>query len=67
MSQMDWWNKWSIIGLTHNLTLFPPLYFWSFFYYTDVMSVNMVLLMFYLHQRKHTMMVALAGNYSAAV
>ncbi|XP_018309656.1 putative Dol-P-Glc:Glc(2)Man(9)GlcNAc(2)-PP-Dol alpha-1,2-glucosyltransferase [Mycetomoellerius zeteki] len=61
MSQMDWWNKWSIIGLTHNLTLFPPLYFWSFFYYTDVMSVNMVLLMFYLHQRKHTMMVALAG------
>ncbi|KYN03925.1 PREDICTED: putative Dol-P-Glc:Glc(2)Man(9)GlcNAc(2)-PP-Dol alpha-1,2-glucosyltransferase [Cyphomyrmex costatus] len=66
-SQTDWWNKWSIIGLTYNLILFPPLYFYFFFYYTDVTSVNMVLLMFYLHQCKHTMMTAFAGLLAVLV
>lgn len=57
-------NDWVILASAYNLTLFPPLYFWCFFYYTDVVSVNVVLLMLYLHQRKCTMMTALAGNYS---
>lgn len=59
-------DRWSILASAYNLTLFPPLYFWCFFYYTDVVSVNMVLLMLYLHQCERTMMTALTGNYSAA-
>jgi len=57
------WNNWLILTLAYNITLFPPLYFWCFFYYTDVISVNIVLVMLFLHQRKHTKMTAFAGNY----
>ncbi|XP_011686104.1 PREDICTED: putative Dol-P-Glc:Glc(2)Man(9)GlcNAc(2)-PP-Dol alpha-1,2-glucosyltransferase [Wasmannia auropunctata] len=63
----DRWSSWLILALAYNLTLFPPLYFWSFFYYTDVVSTNVVLLMMYLHQRKHTTMTALAGLLAVLV
>ncbi|KAL0127061.1 hypothetical protein PUN28_005408 [Cardiocondyla obscurior] len=54
-------DSWLVLALTYNLALFPPLYFWSFFYYTDVVSVSVVLLTQYLHQRNRTTMSALAG------
>ncbi|XP_071571230.1 dol-P-Glc:Glc(2)Man(9)GlcNAc(2)-PP-Dol alpha-1,2-glucosyltransferase [Temnothorax nylanderi] len=60
-NKTDRWNNWLILASAYNLALFPPLYFWCFFYYTDVVSVNVVLLMLYLHQRKRTKMTALAG------
>lgn len=56
------WNNWMVLALAYNITLFPPLYFWCFFYYTDVISVNMVLLMFLLYQRRCTKMTALVGK-----
>ncbi|XP_067205458.1 dol-P-Glc:Glc(2)Man(9)GlcNAc(2)-PP-Dol alpha-1,2-glucosyltransferase isoform X2 [Linepithema humile] len=61
------WNDWLILALTYNITLFPPLYFWCFFYYTDVVSVNVVLLMLFLHQRKHRKMTAFAGLIAVLV
>ncbi|XP_039302495.1 putative Dol-P-Glc:Glc(2)Man(9)GlcNAc(2)-PP-Dol alpha-1,2-glucosyltransferase isoform X5 [Solenopsis invicta] len=61
------WNDWSTLTSAYNLTLFPPLYFWCFFYYTDVVSMNLVLLMLYLHQHKRTMITALAGLLAVLV
>lgn len=56
------WSNWLILTSAYNITFFPPLYFWCFFYYTDVASVNVVLLMLLLHCRKHTKMSAFAGK-----
>lgn len=58
------WNTWLILALAYNITLFPPLYFWCFFFYTDVASVNAVLLMLLLHRRKCTWMTVFIGMYS---
>ncbi|KAL6260956.1 hypothetical protein P5V15_008484 [Pogonomyrmex californicus] len=66
-NEMDRWNNWLILIAAYNLTLFPPLYFWCFFYYTDVVSMNIVLLMLYLHQCKYTKMTALAGLLAVLV
>ncbi|KAH0953389.1 hypothetical protein HN011_004929 [Eciton burchellii] len=60
-SETDRWNNWLMLTLAYNIILFPPLYFWCFFYYTDVVSVNIVLLMLLLHQRKQVKMTAFAG------
>lgn len=42
---------WLQLTMAYIITLFPPLFFWFFLYYTDVVSVNMVLLMLLLHLR----------------
>ncbi|XP_011869846.1 PREDICTED: putative Dol-P-Glc:Glc(2)Man(9)GlcNAc(2)-PP-Dol alpha-1,2-glucosyltransferase [Vollenhovia emeryi] len=60
-NETDRRNDWLTLATACNLALFPPLYFWCFFYYTDVVSVNAVLLMLYLHQRERTTAAALAG------
>ncbi|XP_077279988.1 alpha-1,2-glucosyltransferase Alg10 [Temnothorax americanus] len=60
-NETDRWNAWLILASAYNLALFPPLYFWCFFYYTDVVSVTVVLLMLSLHQRGRAKMTALAG------
>jgi len=52
-----------MLTLAYNIILFPPLYFWCFFYYTEVVSVNIVLLMLLLHQRKQVKKTAFVGNY----
>lgn len=64
-SETDRWNNWLMLTLAYNVTLFPPLFFWCFFYYTDVVSVNVVLSMFLAHQHKQTRMAAFAGRYLA--
>ncbi|XP_050454023.1 putative Dol-P-Glc:Glc(2)Man(9)GlcNAc(2)-PP-Dol alpha-1,2-glucosyltransferase [Cataglyphis hispanica] len=66
-NETEQWNNWLILTLAYNITLFPPLYFWCFFYYTDVVSVNIVLAMLFLHQRKHTKMTAFAGLIAVLV
>ncbi|KAL6431158.1 hypothetical protein ACFW04_007106 [Cataglyphis niger] len=66
-SETEQWNNWLILTLAYNITLFPPLYFWCFFYYTDVVSVNIVLAMLFLYQRKHTKMTAFAGLIAVLV
>ncbi|EFN78313.1 putative Dol-P-Glc:Glc(2)Man(9)GlcNAc(2)-PP-Dol alpha-1,2-glucosyltransferase [Harpegnathos saltator] len=66
-NKMDRWSNWLILVSAYNITLFPPLYFWCFFYYTDVASVNTVLLMLLLHQRKHMKMSAFAGLIAVVI
>ncbi|QQP36941.1 Dol-P-Glc:Glc(2)Man(9)GlcNAc(2)-PP-Dol alpha-1_2-glucosyltransferase [Caligus rogercresseyi] len=44
-----------------NIALFPLLYFFSFFYYTDVGSTFMVLLMYCLHLEKRDWFAAFIG------
>lgn len=61
-NRTDQQDDWLTLASAYNVTLFPPLYFWCFFYYTDVMSVNAVLLMLLLHQRKHAKATAFAGE-----
>ncbi|XP_014474208.1 PREDICTED: putative Dol-P-Glc:Glc(2)Man(9)GlcNAc(2)-PP-Dol alpha-1,2-glucosyltransferase [Dinoponera quadriceps] len=60
-NEADRWSNWLMLASAYNITLFPPLYFWSFFYYTDVASVNTVLLMLLLHRRKRRKLSAFAG------
>nr|ACO10975.1 Alpha-1,2-glucosyltransferase ALG10-A [Caligus rogercresseyi] len=45
-----------------NIALFPLLYFFSFFYYTDVGSTFMVLLMYCLHLEKRDWFAAFIGK-----
>ncbi|KAG7188873.1 hypothetical protein KM043_008479 [Ampulex compressa] len=61
------WDDLTKLAVAYNITLFPPLFFWHFLYYTDVMSVNMVLLMYLLHLRKNIKMAAVAGLFATFV
>uniref|UniRef100_A0A8D8PXV8 Dol-P-Glc:Glc(2)Man(9)GlcNAc(2)-PP-Dol alpha-1,2-glucosyltransferase n=1 Tax=Cacopsylla melanoneura TaxID=428564 RepID=A0A8D8PXV8_9HEMI len=50
-----------------NISTFPVLYFFSFLYYTDVLSTSMILLMYALHlQSKHQLSAAM-GFFSVVV
>ncbi|XP_034936246.1 putative Dol-P-Glc:Glc(2)Man(9)GlcNAc(2)-PP-Dol alpha-1,2-glucosyltransferase [Chelonus insularis] len=53
------------IALT--ITLLPPLYFWHFLYYTDVISVNLVLLMYLLHQKQYYKSSVFAGALTVLI
>lgn len=67
MSITHWrqrWNDWTKFIVACNIMLFPPLFFWHFLYYTDVTSVNAVLLMLLLHLCKKFKMAALVGMYN---
>jgi len=55
-NETERWNNWLILTQVYNITLFPTLYFWCFFYYTDVISVNVVLVMLFIkiiHEKNH--------------
>ncbi|XP_011304882.1 putative Dol-P-Glc:Glc(2)Man(9)GlcNAc(2)-PP-Dol alpha-1,2-glucosyltransferase [Fopius arisanus] len=54
-------------GVAFTVTIFPPLFFWFFLYYTDVLSINLVLLTFLLHQREHYRVSAYVGGLSVFV
>lgn len=56
-------ETWLPLAVTFSITLFPPLFFWHFLFYTDVISVNLVLLMFLLHQKQYYKNCAAAGTY----
>ncbi|XP_072158375.1 dol-P-Glc:Glc(2)Man(9)GlcNAc(2)-PP-Dol alpha-1,2-glucosyltransferase isoform X2 [Bemisia tabaci] len=47
-----------------NLSIFPVLYFFSFLYYTDVISTSFVLLMFFLHLCNLSNLAAIVGGAS---
>lgn len=49
-----------ITGL--NLATLPPLYFFSFFYYTDIVSTCLVLLTYLLHLQHKPWLAATAGT-----
>lgn len=57
------WNDWMKFTVACNIMFFPPLFFWHFLYYTDVASVNAILLMLLLHLYKKFKMAALVGMY----
>ncbi|CAD6223011.1 GSCOCG00005349001-RA-CDS [Cotesia congregata] len=54
-------RTWLPFMVSISVTLLPPLYFWHFLYYTDVLSVNLVLMMFLLHQRQYYKNSAIIG------
>lgn len=57
------WNDWTKLAVAYSVMFLPPLFFWHFLYYTDVVSVNVVLLMLLLHLRKEFKMAAFIGTY----
>ncbi|KAK0091929.1 hypothetical protein PV326_002500 [Microctonus aethiopoides] len=60
-------ETWLLLAVTFSITLFPPLFFWHFLFYTDVISVNLVLLMFLLHQKQYYKNCAAAGALAVLV
>ncbi|KOX74903.1 Putative Dol-P-Glc:Glc(2)Man(9)GlcNAc(2)-PP-Dol alpha-1,2-glucosyltransferase [Melipona quadrifasciata] len=61
------WNDWMKFTIACNVMLFPPLFFWHFLYYTDVASVNAVLLMLLLHSCKQFKTAAFVGLLSVLI
>ncbi|XP_053998468.1 putative Dol-P-Glc:Glc(2)Man(9)GlcNAc(2)-PP-Dol alpha-1,2-glucosyltransferase isoform X3 [Hylaeus anthracinus] len=61
------WNSWTKLAVAYNIMFFPPLFFWHFLYYTDVLSVNTVLLMLLLHLRKQFKTAAFVGFLSVLI
>ncbi|KAF3425173.1 hypothetical protein E2986_04136 [Frieseomelitta varia] len=61
------WNDWMKFTVACNVMLFPPLFFWHFLYYTDVASVNAVLLMLLLHSYKQFKTAAFVGLLSVLI
>lgn len=62
--QTQKWSSWMKLTVSYNIMFFPPLFFWHFLYYTDVVSVNAVLLMLLLHLREQFKMAAFLGFLS---
>ncbi|XP_043281544.1 putative Dol-P-Glc:Glc(2)Man(9)GlcNAc(2)-PP-Dol alpha-1,2-glucosyltransferase [Venturia canescens] len=54
--------SWNMFGSVISLAYFPPLYFWFFLYYTDVLSLNFVLLTWLMHLRGRYQTAALTGS-----
>jgi alpha-1,2-glucosyltransferase len=50
-----------------NITFFPPLFFWFFLYYTDIFSVNLILVMLLLHLYDKNNIAAFVGFLSICV
>ncbi|KAL2722713.1 hypothetical protein V1478_009576 [Vespula squamosa] len=61
------WDDWMQLEIAYNITMFPPLFFWFFLYYTDVVSVNIVLLMLLLHFRTYYKISAFIGLLSILI
>ncbi|XP_076647875.1 alpha-1,2-glucosyltransferase Alg10 isoform X1 [Halictus rubicundus] len=61
------WKNWKHLLVACNIMLFPPLFFWHFLYYTDVVSVNAILLMLLLHLHKKFKMAAAVGLLSVLI
>ncbi|XP_076302613.1 dol-P-Glc:Glc(2)Man(9)GlcNAc(2)-PP-Dol alpha-1,2-glucosyltransferase-like [Lasioglossum baleicum] len=61
------WNDWMKFTVAYNIMFFPPLFFWHFLYYTDVVSVNTILLMLLLHLHKQFTMAAIIGVLSVLI
>ncbi|XP_033342291.2 alpha-1,2-glucosyltransferase Alg10 [Megalopta genalis] len=61
------WNNWTQLMVACNIMLFPPLFFWHFLYYTDVVSVNSILLMLLLHLHKKFKTAATVGLLSVLI
>lgn len=66
----NYWNgeaktekrSWTLLGFAFAITLFPPMFFWFFLYYTDVVSINLVLLASLMHLRQRYKTAAVAGK-----
>ncbi|XP_044727070.1 putative Dol-P-Glc:Glc(2)Man(9)GlcNAc(2)-PP-Dol alpha-1,2-glucosyltransferase [Chrysoperla carnea] len=54
----------NIIWTAFNVALLPPLYFFSFVYYTDILSITSVLLMFYFCQNDKHVLASILGGFS---
>lgn len=54
-------DKWKDVISAFNLAVFPVLYFFTFFYYTDTLSTFFILLTYQLHVCKQDHIAALTG------
>ncbi|XP_076759512.1 alpha-1,2-glucosyltransferase Alg10 [Xylocopa sonorina] len=61
------WSSWIKLIVSCNITLFPPLFFWHFLYYTDVASINAVLLMLLLHSHRKWELASFIGLLSVLI
>ncbi|CAL7940024.1 unnamed protein product [Xylocopa violacea] len=61
------WSSWIKLIVSCNITLFPPLFFWHFLYYTDVVSINAVLLMLLLHSHRKWKLASFIGLLSMLI
>lgn len=57
-------TEWLTSAVALSITLLPPLFFWHFLFYTDVVSINLVLLMILLHQKKCYKSSAAIGKFN---
>lgn len=55
-------DGWKLILASFNLGIFPVFYWFSFLYYTDVLSTLLVLIMMLLHIHKAPNFAAVMGN-----
>lgn len=55
------YSTWKSIVSALNIAIFPPLFFFSFLYYTDVAAAFLVFLMYGLHMRGFNTFAAIAG------
>ncbi|KAI9558010.1 hypothetical protein GHT06_014763 [Daphnia sinensis] len=60
-------STWKSIASALNLAIFPPLFFFSFLYYTDVAAAFLVFLMYGLHLRGYNIFAAIAGVAAVTV
>jgi alpha-1,2-glucosyltransferase len=56
--------RWQNVISAINLSILPPLYFFSHLYYTDVASLTMILLLFLLSQRGHHYLASIFGMFA---
>ena len=54
---------WKGMASALNIAFFPPLFFFSFLYYTDVAAAFLVFLMYAFHMYGRNKSAALAGMY----
>ncbi|XP_046481620.1 dol-P-Glc:Glc(2)Man(9)GlcNAc(2)-PP-Dol alpha-1,2-glucosyltransferase isoform X1 [Neodiprion pinetum] len=54
-------QQWTILIASLNIAILPPLYFLLFLYYTDVISTNLVLLMYLFYIKRRFKTSAFAG------
>uniref|UniRef100_A0A1B6LAR4 Dol-P-Glc:Glc(2)Man(9)GlcNAc(2)-PP-Dol alpha-1,2-glucosyltransferase n=1 Tax=Graphocephala atropunctata TaxID=36148 RepID=A0A1B6LAR4_9HEMI len=54
-------EDWKLLMTAANLAMLPPLYFFTFLYYTDTVSTCLVLLCYLLHLQRRPWLAATAG------
>ncbi|XP_011505001.1 PREDICTED: putative Dol-P-Glc:Glc(2)Man(9)GlcNAc(2)-PP-Dol alpha-1,2-glucosyltransferase [Ceratosolen solmsi marchali] len=60
-------RRYKLYLIAWNITFFPPLFFWFFLYYTDIFSLNLILIMLLFHLYDKHKTAAFLGILSICV